>query len=469
MRPPGHAVISLSIGGVLWAITKSPYAMASAFVAGVFIDLDHLVEYYWWFIKEDRSRVLYFLHSYELLVPAFLSGYLSGWNPVVLGASMAFLGHLMTDQIVNPVVPFGYFFTYRAMKRFRRDSIVNVRWPELEEEFLRIPVSRRVLSIFNPKLKQTKSRGGYSPTRSGTLPVRNFTWEDTPALSELANLAGRKDGSDLEVTDSSFIDKMRQPNLYPEQDCFLFEDGTQLRAYSLLQRELPIRRAVLEIEVHPDYRESGVEREIIIKGLERAKAVGAPVLHICVGPSEFWSSLLESEGFKRVRQYWVMEWEAEQLPPMDLPPGYVIQSFQPGDEDRLTRTQNAAFEASWGFCPNTVEEIAYRLTIPRDNPPEIVFLSNEGDTAGYCWTAINESSEKTVGFIEMVGVAPDYRGRGLGKPTALAGMHRLNMRGARSIRLNVDEQNTPAKAMYTSIGFKKTQELHWFEAQVSEG
>ena len=46
MKPPGHAVISLSIGGVLWTITKSPYSMAAAFFTGVFIDIDHLVEYY---------------------------------------------------------------------------------------------------------------------------------------------------------------------------------------------------------------------------------------------------------------------------------------------------------------------------------------------------------------------------------------------------------------------------------------
>ena len=50
---------------------------------------------------------------------------------------MALLGHLLTDRIANPVVPFGYFFTYRAIKRFRRDSIVKVKWSELEEDFLR--------------------------------------------------------------------------------------------------------------------------------------------------------------------------------------------------------------------------------------------------------------------------------------------------------------------------------------------
>lgn len=156
MKPPGHAAISLTIGGVLWAVTKSPYAFVAATVTGVMIDLDHLVEYYWWFIKEDNSKVFYFLHSYELVVPAFLAGYLSGWDPVVLGVSVAFTGHLITDQLVNPVRPLTYFFTYRALNRFRRSAMINVEWDELQREFLRQTLARRVLSIFNPKIRTVK-------------------------------------------------------------------------------------------------------------------------------------------------------------------------------------------------------------------------------------------------------------------------------------------------------------------------
>ena len=156
MKPPGHAVISLTIGGVLWATTKSPYSLVAAFVTGVMIDIDHLVEYYWWFVKEDQSKAWLFLHSYELVVPAFLAGYFSGWDPVVLGISLAFLGHLLTDQVANPVGPFAYFFTYRAMNGFRRRKYVHVEWEELREEFLRPAIVRAVLRVLNPRLNLRK-------------------------------------------------------------------------------------------------------------------------------------------------------------------------------------------------------------------------------------------------------------------------------------------------------------------------
>jgi hypothetical protein len=157
LKPPGHAAISLGIGGVLWAVTTSPYSMVAAVITGLMVDVDHLLEYYWWFVKEDHSRVWYLLHSYELVVPAFLAGYLSGWDPMVLGVSLAFLGHLITDQLANPVAPLTYFFTYRALKRFRRRDIVRTEWEELEREFLRTPAARTILGALNPRLKARNS------------------------------------------------------------------------------------------------------------------------------------------------------------------------------------------------------------------------------------------------------------------------------------------------------------------------
>lgn len=153
MKPPAHAAISLTIGGILWAITKSPYAMVAGFLTGVFIDLDHLVEYYRWFVKGDNSRVWFFLHRYELVVPAFLAGYLSGWDPAVLAVSLAFLAHLLSDQLANPVGPLTYFFTYRAMKGFRRSEIIKADWEDIRQAFLSRPFARTVLGFLNPKIR----------------------------------------------------------------------------------------------------------------------------------------------------------------------------------------------------------------------------------------------------------------------------------------------------------------------------
>ena len=156
MKPPGHAAVSLGIGAILFGITRSPYSLVAAFATGVMIDLDHLVEYYLWFVKGNNSRIFFFVHSYELLVPVFLAGYLSGWDPVVIGVSFGFLGHLITDQLVNPVVPLGYFFTYRAVKKFRRSEIINAEWEDVRTAFMSPRVARAVLGRLNRRLVRKK-------------------------------------------------------------------------------------------------------------------------------------------------------------------------------------------------------------------------------------------------------------------------------------------------------------------------
>ncbi len=299
------------------------------------------------------------------------------------------------------------------------------------------------------------------------MAIRNFTWDDLPALVELINLVSEAEGGERIVSLLSLREELGQPELSPEENCFLLSDDHGLQAYCLVVPELRIGRTVLELVIHPDHREKGIEDIILTTSLARAKELGAGVIHICLPPSRFWERLMESEGFSLVRRYWLMDWRDESVPTVDLQPGLAIESFRPGDEERLTRIQNATFEGNWGFSPNTVEQIAHRAAMPSDRPPVILFMTSDGDTAGYCWTLMYGSPEKPVGIIGMVGIHAAYRGRGLSKPILLAGMHSLRARGAARIRLNVDKENVAATKLYFSAGYRTVQELHWFESSVS--
>ena len=299
--------------------------------------------------------------------------------------------------------------------------------------------------------------------------MSTFTWDDVPALVELINLVTEAESGDRIVSLSSLKEELSQPELSAEENCFLFTDDRGLQAYCLIIPELRIGRTVLELGIHPGHRETGIENEVLATSVARAKELGAQVLHVCLPPSRFWEELMERDGFTLVRRYWLMDWLDESVPTVDLQPGLAIESFRPGDEERLTQIQNATFEGSWGFSPNTVEQIAYRAAMPSDRPPVVLFMTSGGDTAGYCWTLICGPPEKPVGIIGMIGIQPAYRGRGLSTPILLAGMHSLRERGAGHIRLNVDKENVAATKLYLSAGYEMVQELHWFESSVSAG
>ncbi len=108
-------------------------------LAGVLIDLDHLIDYY---VNHKFTlnlsavydacvnvdlRTLHFpLHSYELAVLAwvFISAFCLG--SLWVSAAAGFTQHIIADQISNPVEVFGYFFLYRLVHGFRTERIMKI-------------------------------------------------------------------------------------------------------------------------------------------------------------------------------------------------------------------------------------------------------------------------------------------------------------------------------------------------------
>ena len=146
-----------------------------------------------------------------------------------------------------------------------------------------------------------------------------------------------------------------------------------------------------------------------------------------------------------------------------MPDGFSVRQFQGGDLEALTEIQNAAFKGSWGFSPNTPEQIKYRTGLSDTSAEGILLLKHEDKTAGYCWTNLIPVDGELRGVIGMIGLSPDYRGQGISSAILLAGMKYLQSVDTVDVRLEVDESNVPARRLYTWAGFEKARELHWFE------
>ena len=295
------------------------------------------------------------------------------------------------------------------------------------------------------------------------MSISNFSFDRLTALVDFVESCNQWGDQGRALGRQTFQQILSQPGLEPENNCWLLEAGGQVMGFSLVHREPPIGRAILQMEMDPAFAGLPEEKELVRLAVESCGRWNANVAHLCLPAGSTRTALLENMGFYQVRTYSFMVWQGASLPSGEITQGFHTTPFKDGDEALLTRVQNDAFTGSWGFCPNTVDQIKYRTTMVNTNPQGILFLRNGEKTAGHCWTCIAPTPTGVRGIIGMIGVVPEFRGQGISDSILLSGMRYLQSIDVQGIELEVDSNNTPAIRLYTSVGFKKVSDLHWFE------
>ena len=298
-----------------------------------------------------------------------------------------------------------------------------------------------------------------------TTSTRPFSWDDLPCWTRLYNAAFGIAGAESEFDEAEMRRHLSIPGLDPERDCFIAGRSGLDVGLAVLWPELPIRRAVLQMGVSGADSPEAVAKALIDAALARARRLPVSVLHVQARSDDgIRQRLLHDAGFLPVRRYAAMRWSGHALPTAKLPDGFALRSFRDGlDAHRLTDVQNAAFRDSWGFCPNTVAQIEARLASKSTVPEGVLFVTHGDDVAAYNWTVRPAGQGGRLGRIAMTGVHPDYRGRGLSRPTVLAGMNWLASQGVDVIELEMDAANLSAARVYESLGFEKVADMVWFE------
>lgn len=295
------------------------------------------------------------------------------------------------------------------------------------------------------------------------MPVVKYTNRHNTALVEFVASLDSPSSELYDLCLRTFQGVLGQPGLDPTENCLVLEQSGQIKGLALIFREFPIGRSIIEVMTTPDLAGSPDEIDLVQRAIAKAESQKLSVAHICVMADSGRGKVLEQAGFTKVRTYLDMLWNMDELAELELPEGYSVLSFQTGDTPLLTQVQNDAFTGSWGFCPNTEEQIEYRTQMPNTSKDGILFLMEGNSPAGYCWTVMVPAENGVRGVIGMIGVVPDYRGKGVSRHILQAGMKHLRSIGLAEIGLEVDGNNAPAVGLYKSAGFKTMGERHWFE------
>lgn len=139
MKLTSHIAISFSVSAVLYLVFHSYLLALSSFIFGIFIDLDHFIEYFrecgikldikeFFQLAETYSfkKNFLILHSWELFIVFSLIVLFSSPNEMLFGVFIGYAFHLIFDQFGNLSKPLSYSFIYRWKRDFLTEKIWRI-------------------------------------------------------------------------------------------------------------------------------------------------------------------------------------------------------------------------------------------------------------------------------------------------------------------------------------------------------
>jgi mycothiol synthase len=137
----------------------------------------------------------------------------------------------------------------------------------------------------------------------------------------------------------------------------------------------------------------------------------------------------------------------------ETPRGVSIAEYRPIiDDEAWLKANNTAFSGHPENGALTVADLRERRQQPWFDPAGFL-LAWEGDrVVGSCWTKLHEDA---TGEIYIIGVIPEWSGRGLGTTLACLGLDHLgSVRHAERAMLYVEGDNERATRLYEELGFR---------------
>jgi len=268
----------------------------------------------------------------------------------------------------------------------------------------------------------------------------------------------------------------------------IFKGDGALAAYALIwdSAATPVHPWV-SWGVHPDYLDADFGTQL----LQWADAKGNEIMGLCPAEARFSlvSGIVEGDAYKenalrqagylpkRVSYEMRIEMAQQPIAPA-LPSGISIRNYRPEDDlEAFVLAFRDSFCDHYGYIEEPLEDDlkAFRHWFSEDQQfdPNLTLLAvdeSTGAIVGYLVGLKEDYRYPNVGLIELLGVCPSHRRRGLAQAMLVHAFAAYWHRGQKTVGLGVDgESLTNAVALYERVGMSIYRTYMSYEKVLREG
>lgn len=220
-----------------------------------------------------------------------------------------------------------------------------------------------------------------------------------------------------------------------------------------------------DLTVAPLSRRRGHGRRLVQAALETLRERRDPMVRLYV-PRHLEASraFANALGFTYHSSLWVFELPPDRpVPEPSFGPDVVVRTWAPDEDiDAWVEFNNATFEGHSTPLNVTAELVRTVHDQPSFDPAGILLAApaSEPDRpVGFARVEILPGADgRPTGYVNLIGVLPAWRGRGLGRELLRWGVGYLRGRGAGLVELTVEAANERATQLYRRHGFEPTIE-----------
>ena len=312
----------------------------------------------------------------------------------------------------------------------------------------------------------------YTKMKNSKCIIRNYNSRDLNNYIRFRIGVKQYESDECSLTAQSIKDALARPGYNPQSNLFIVIADKNIVGYIDIAIESSVGRAITTGIIHPNYRRMGLATQLFHLAEEHTRQLGLPVIQTSVDENdEYAQMVIQRLGLRPVHRFieWRLDSSACHLCD-NQSSNYLYRHLKQGEEPDLVHIQNHSFEGTWGYNPNTLDDIVYQLKQGARSIDDVIVVHRENSILGYCWIdrslGVNHTIHTNKARILMLGIDPAHQGKGLGKKILIAALVFLKSKGIEVIEVTSDEENVAACKLYHSLGFKQVSATIWFEKKL---